>query len=278
MSGSRSSIESIAVRVARLLAIISAWSVVLAPAMGFFFSPIGAVEQPSSFELLDFACAFTIAGAAAAAVALALAGKRWWAVEIALALGLAIAMTAVLAYLALWAAPWTVRSRMDAWSFLRLQDDVRLCGQAGATFLAPAGLGVGAVVGAIVGGLMVIARRRPRLARGIAFGLFATGASEPVRPIVFDLVVFWGMVIRWLLATWPVAPEHVWAPAVILGAITGAFVASLALRAARRHRSGHSPRTGGRSGPDLPPVPTSEAGVSSTASDNRRGGTPAAHG
>src|SRR5215472_11879307 len=116
MSGSRSlSIESVAIRVARLLAIISAWSVAMALGMGYFFSPIGAVPQPTAGDLIGFGYAFTIAGAVAAAVALVREGKRSWAVEIALAVALMMATTAVLAYLALWAAPWTVRSRMDAW-------------------------------------------------------------------------------------------------------------------------------------------------------------------
>ena len=78
-------------------------------------------QRPTLGDLFGFGCAFTIAGAVAASVVLVLGGKRRWAVEIALAVGLTIATTAVLAYLALWAAPWTVRSRMDAWSFLRLQ-------------------------------------------------------------------------------------------------------------------------------------------------------------
>src|SRR4051794_24715732 len=125
MLDSRSfSVESVAIRAARLLAIITAWSVAVALVMVYYFSPIGAVSVPDFSDLIEFGCAFTITGAAAAAVVLVLGGKGWWAVEIALAFGLMMATAAVLAHLALWAAPWTVRSRMDAWSFLRLRQDV----------------------------------------------------------------------------------------------------------------------------------------------------------
>jgi hypothetical protein len=261
MPGSRSpSVESALIRVARPLAIISVWSVAMSLIMGYFFSPMGAVEQPAFHDLIEFGCAFTITGAVAGSVALVLAGKKWWALEILMAVGLTMATTAVLAYLALWVAPWTVRSRMDAWSFLRLQQEVLLCGEAILPFHVPMGVGVGAVVGAIAGGLVVMGRRRPRLSRWIAFGLIVTCASEPVRPILFGLVVFWGMVIRRLLAAWPVTQEHIWATAASFGAITGALVGCLAIRLARRHRSGHVSRTAGTGVPVLPISPPSHAG------------------
>ena len=78
MSGPRSlSVESVAIRVARPLAIMSVWSVAVALVMGYFFSPIGAVAQPTFFDLIGFGCAFTITGAVAASVALVLGGKEW---------------------------------------------------------------------------------------------------------------------------------------------------------------------------------------------------------
>jgi hypothetical protein len=251
------SVETVTIRVARLLAIISVWSVVMALGMSYFFSPIGAVAEPTFGDLIGFGYAFTVTGAVTASVALVLGGKRWWAVEIALAVGLMMATTAVLAYLALWAAPWTVRSRMDAWSFLRLRENVLNCGEAILIFHVPLGVGVGAVVGAITGRLIVIAHRRSRLARWISLGLLVTCASGPVRPIVFDLVILWGLVVRRPFATWPWTDEHVWATAAIFGAITGAIVACLSTRVARRHRSGHVSHTAGAGVPVLPRSPRS---------------------
>ncbi len=239
MLGSRSlSIESIAVRVARLLAIILGWSALVALAMGYFLSPIGAVQQPTFGDFIGFASAFTITGAVAASVALVLGGKKRWAVEIALALGLTIVTTAVLAYVALWMAPWTVRSRMDAWSFLRLKHDVVNCAEAIVNFHAPMGAGLGVLVGLVAGRLIVIAGRRPQLAKWIALGMVVICAFGPVRAILFGGVSVWGMVIRRLFATtWPMTDEHVWATAAILGAITGSFVAYLSTRVPLWHRS-----------------------------------------
>src|SRR5689334_13151379 len=116
--------------VLRLLAIISVWLVVVGLGMGFFFAPRGSEAQPSYYDLIGFGCALAMAGAVAAIVAVGLAGKRRWAVKIALAVGMMAAAAAALAYLALWVTPWTVRSRMDAWAFLRLRRDVPRWGEA----------------------------------------------------------------------------------------------------------------------------------------------------
>jgi hypothetical protein len=124
MSGSRSySLESVALRVVRPLLIVAAWCGFLALGMRYFFSPIGAVAEPTFGDLIGFGFGFTITGLVTASVALVVAGKRRWALEIAVAAGVMMAALAVLAYVALWGAPWTLRSRMDTWSFLRLQQE-----------------------------------------------------------------------------------------------------------------------------------------------------------
>jgi hypothetical protein len=254
------SLESIALRVLRPVAIVLLWCVVLALGMRYFFSPFGAVEEPTLGDLVGFGFAFTITGLVAASVTLAVAGKRRWAMEIALAAGLMMVFVAVVAYLALWGAPWTLRSRMDAWSFLRLRQEVLYSGAAIENFYAPVGVGMGAVVGAIVGGLIVIARRRQRLARWTALGLLVTCATGAVRPILFDAVVVWGMVIRRMFETDPMTLEHVWATATIFGAITGAFGAWLAIRVAGWSRSGGASRAAGAEDPVVSAVPRSAVG------------------
>ena len=234
------SIESAVIRAVRLLAIIVLWCAVVALAMRYFFSPMGAVEDPGFHELIGFACAFTITGAVAASIALLLAGKWRWAVQVAIAFVLTAGAVAGVAYVLLWGGPWTLRNRMDAWSFLRLQMDVEHAGKAMAGFYGPMAVGVGAVVGAITGGLIALARRRPRLARWICLGVLVACASGPVRPVLFDAVVFWGMIVRWLLfENWTVG-EHVWATAAIFGAFAGALDAYLWTRAARGRRTGVS--------------------------------------
>ncbi len=260
MSGTRShSLESIALRVARPLAIIVAWCSVLALGMRYFFSPFGAVEEPTFSDLVGFGFGFTITGVVAASVALLVAGRRRWAAEIALAAGATMAIVAVLVYLALWGAPWTLRSRMDTWSFLRLQQEVPMSGEAIEKFYAPVGVGVGAMVGAIAGGLIVVARRRPRLARWTALGLLVICATGAVRPILFDAVIIWGMVINWVFWTGPMTLEHVWATATIFGAITGAFGAWLAIRVAGRSRASGVSRAAGAGIPVVSAGPQSGA-------------------
>ena len=253
----RLSVESVAIHVARLLAILSIWSVVVALGMGYFFAPRGVEAQPTYYDLIGFGCAFAIAGTVAASVALAPGGKRKWGVEIVLAVALTMAATAVLAALALWVAPGPIRSRMDLWAFLRLRDDVLSWGEVIVKFLAPLGAGVGSVVGVIAGLLIVLARRRPRLATAISLGLLVTCASEPVQPILSGLVIYWGWVIRRLVGTWPMTDDQVWATATVLGAIAGAVVACLATHISRRHRSRSVPRTAGPIGPVFPLAPRS---------------------
>ena len=171
-----------------------------------------------------------------------LGGKRSWAVEIALAFGLMMATAAVLAYLGLWAAPWTVRSRMDAWSFLSLRQAVLECGEAIVFFHVRLGLGVGAVVGAITGRLIAVAGAGrgwrdglPRPACGVRI---RTGAANP-----FRRGDFLGNARPLDAQDLADHREHVWATAVIFGAFTGAFVACLAMQLARWHRSRHVSRT-----------------------------------
>ncbi len=261
MTGTRSrTLELIALRVARPLAIIVGWCAVLALGMRFFFSPFGAVDEPTFGDLVGFGFGFTITGLMAASVALAVAGKRQWALEIALAAGLMMAALAVLAYLALWGAPWTLRSRMDTWSFLRLQQEVRYSGAPIGSFYAPVGVGVGAAVGAISGGLIVLARRRPGLARCTALGLLVICATGAVRPILFDAVVVWGIVIQWVFWTGPTTLAHVWATGTIFGAITGAFGAWLGIRLAGRLRSGGASRAAGAEVPVVSAEPRSAGG------------------
>jgi hypothetical protein len=246
MSGTRStSLESMALCVARPVLITALWCAVLAIGMRFFFSRYGAVEEPTHGDLVGFGFSFSITGLVAASVALFVAGKRRWALEMALAAAILMAALAVVAYYLLWGDPWTLRSRMDKWSLLRLQQEADYSGKAIEKFYAPVGAGVGALVGAISGALVVIARRRPRLARWAALGLLVVCATGAVRPIVFDGVIVWGMMIQWLNWTGPMTGEHVWATAMIFGGITGAFGAWLAIRVGGGSRAGGVSRTAG---------------------------------
>jgi hypothetical protein len=221
---------------ARLLAILVIWFLVAGLGTGFFFAPRGVEAQPVANDLIGFACSLALAGVVASAVAVGLAGRRRWTLEIALAVVLMAAAAAVLAYLALWVFPWTVRSRMDAWSFLGLRRDVPRWGQAIILFHAPMGAGVGSVVGVMAGLLILLARRRPRLATGIALGLLFACASSQVQRFVFGAVITFGRTIQWgwyvlsQLEPWAMTDDQIWSTAAVFGAIVGAVVASLAVR------------------------------------------------
>lgn len=223
-------------RLARMLGIILAWSLAVAFGTACFFAPRGQEAQPTSSDLVGFATPLGLAGAVAAATAVGLAGRRRWAVEIALAVALMAGTTAVLASFALWVAPWSVRSRMDAWSFLRLRQDVLRWGEAIAVFHAPMAVGVGVVVGAIVGHLIILRRRWPRLGMGILLGLLLACAVEPVQQALLGAVTVWGWTIRRFSDTWPMTDDQVWATATVLGAIAGCVVAGFGIRLAHPHR------------------------------------------
>jgi hypothetical protein len=231
-------VPAVAVRyLARLLAIVAVWSVVVGLGMGIFFAPRGTEAQPAYYDLIGFGCALALAGAAAAIVAVGLAGRWRWSVEIALAVMLMAVAGAALAYLALWVNPWTVRSRMDAWSFLRLRRDLPRWAEAIVLFHAPMGAGVGGVVGAIAGLLILLARRWPRWATGIALGLLFACAFDPVQQLIFRAVISWGWIVRALHVAWAMTDDEIWATAAVFGAIAGALVAGLALHMAGRHPS-----------------------------------------
>ena len=122
---------------------------------------------------------------------------------------------------------------MDAWSFLRLRLDAGRTGKEIAGFYVPMGAGVG---GAGRGDYRNLDHHGTALAAGCEVDVprftCRVAVSGPVRPILFDVVVFWGMVVRFLFENWPVG-EHVWATAAIFGAFTGALAAYLSIRVAR---------------------------------------------
>jgi hypothetical protein len=228
---------------ARLLAILSIWSVVVGLGTGLFFAPRGSEAQPTDHDLIGFGCSMAIASVVAAMVAVGMVGKRRWAVEIALAVALLIVVSVPIAYVLLWVDPWTLRNRMDAWSFLRLRRDVPRWGEAIVTFHAPMAAGVASIVGAIAARMIRLARRRPRPATTITLVLLFACAWEPVQQLIFGLVIIFGHIIRrgWYIGArldpWPMTDEQIWATAALFGAIAGALVAGLALHLAGRHRS-----------------------------------------
>jgi hypothetical protein len=234
---------------------------------GFFFAPRGSEAQPEYSDLIGFGCAMAIASVVAALVVVGLEGKRKWAVESALAVALLIAVSIPIAYVLLWVEPWTLRNRMDAWSFLRLRRDVPRWGEAIIVFHAPMAVGVGSVVGAIAGGMIRLARRRPRPATTIALVLLFACAWEPVQQVILGLVIGFGHLIRrgWYVCArldpWPMTAEQIWSTAAVFGAIAGVLVAGLALRLAGRHRSELVPAQRAEGSPRLGEESSTRAGA-----------------
>jgi hypothetical protein len=237
------SIELVAYRVARLLAVIGVCAALTAVAMGIFFSPFGAMEQPGYNDLIGFGTAFTIAGAAAAAIVLLCAGERTLAAEVAAAVVTVFGAAALTAYRLFWAEPYPARSWMDTWSFLRWQHEVAGWGSVLVSFYTPLGLVVGAVVGTIAGALSIVGRRRPRLARWTLLGLLVIGVSEPMRSGIFEAVSDLLVVDQLLFGSaWPNTLPLIWTTAAIFGAIIGATAARVCAGLPKRDRARNSNR------------------------------------
>jgi hypothetical protein len=214
---------------ARLLAIVAVWLVVVGVATGCFFMPRGSEAQPGFNDLTGFACSAAVAGAVSATVALGIGGKLRWAGQVVLAVSLTVAALAGLAYVSLWVSPWAVRSRINGTSFVQLRQLVPLWGAEVLRFTLPLGALGGGVFGTVAGLLTAVARRKPRLAMGLALGLLLACATSPVQSSGFDLMILWGQIVRYRIISWGLTDPLITATGAILGATAGALIASIAV-------------------------------------------------
>ncbi len=227
----------------RYAAIALVWLLAVGIGTACFFPP-GASFPPAASEdwfsfdnALVFGSSTAVAGAVATSVALAVGGRRKWALDVAFAVGAAVAVLIVVAYTCLWLAPPLARSQMGYWEFVRLRQTMLHWATAIVRYQTPLGAVVGMLLGALAGLLTVLARRRPRIALGLLVGLLVAGASEPVQRLAFGFVLFWGQGVRWLVVSPGMTDPYVPASGATAGAIAGAIIAAVVMRRERARPS-----------------------------------------
>jgi hypothetical protein len=217
--------------VGRSSAIALGWLLVVGIGTAVFFPPgpslpPRASEDWDSFDnALVFASSTAIASALATAFAFAIAGKKKWALEVVIVVTCTVAVLTAVAYTCLWLAPSLARSRMGHWEFVRLQNTTLRWSTAIVRHQIPLGVVVGMLVGAVAGNLAILSRRHPRIAMGLMLGLLFAGASEPVQHLVFELVLFWCLFVRWWIWSPGMTVPYVPASGATFGAIAGAIIA-----------------------------------------------------
>jgi hypothetical protein len=245
----------------RPLTFAASWVTLVALASCCFFAPRGTEAQPTIDDVVGFGCSMAISGAAAAAMAFGIGGRRRWAAELMLCVAVLSSSAALLLVYALWFDPTFARGNMDLWSFQRLQHGGREWAKQLAGYHGPLGATVGIVLGTVAGLLTILGRHRPRLAAGTAFIILFAFASGFGRQFAFDVVTWLGWILRYHFVPGSISSDQISITGMIFGAITGAVVANLAIYATtsssiRRSRhaqfSEHLSGLGASTEPDRP--------------------------
>jgi hypothetical protein len=225
-----SSMERALLAAGRSAAIAAAWVM----AVGIGVAGFSAGSQPRFGEVVTFGFEFAIACVFAAVVALAVGGRRRWAMEASLAIAAWMILAAVVVVSLLWLVPWTTWrfTGMGSQEFLLYR---RMVGGIATDLLRTwgrIGSGLGLVTGVVAGLLMRLARRRPGLASGLAAGLLlGIGAlSGAASGLITDLV----LEARLEHGNWKVSSIRQDELSAAIGAVAGSIVGALAAYIARR--------------------------------------------
>jgi hypothetical protein len=221
-------------------AMTATWIALVGLATGFYCAPRGTESQPSMDDMVGFGCSLTIAGTVASMIAFGIGGRPRWAIELALSVLLVGVILALLLGYFLWFDPTLARRQMNLWQFQRVQAGARHWVEQIAGYHGPLGAGAGIVVGAVAGLLTVLGRRMPRLAIGAALAFLFAFSSGFGRQLVLDQMTWWGWKLRYTFIPHSFSDDQISITAMILGAITGAVIAGVAMYATR----GAKPETG----------------------------------
>jgi hypothetical protein len=216
--------------VGRSAAIATAWVM----AVGIGVAGFSAGTPPWLGEVVAFSFEFAIASAVGAVVALAVGGRRRWAMEAMLAIAACLILVGVVAGMLLWLAPWTT------WRFTGLGSQEFLLYRGMAERIATdlirtrgrLGAGLGLVAGVVAGLLMRLARRRPGLASGLASGLLLGIGS--VSAIASGAITDFVLEARLEGGNWKVSSIGTHELAGALGAVVGSIIGALAAYVAPR--------------------------------------------
>jgi hypothetical protein len=217
----------------RPLTFAASWIALVALASCCFFAPRGTEAQPTIDDVVGFGCSMAISGAAAAAMAFGIGGRRRWAVELMLCVAVLSSSAAFLLVYLLWFDPTFARGHLDLWSFQALQHGGRGWAKQLAGYHGPLGATVGIVLGTVAGLLTILGRHRPRLAMGTALIILFAFTLGPVRQFTFDLVTWLGWILRYHFVPGSISSDQISITGMIFGAITGAVIANLAIYATR---------------------------------------------
>jgi hypothetical protein len=216
----------------RPMAMAATWLALVGLATGCFFAPGAREARTSLYHVFNFVAALGIAGAVAATSALAIGGRRRWAVELVLAVTLLSLIAALLLVYFLWfdAALWR---KISPWSFQELLHASGGLPKRLAGFHAPIGVTVGIVLGTIAGLLTILGRRMPRLATGIALVVLFAFASSTVRQFVVkqETWLYWNLLAK--LVNWGNFDHEIPITGMIFGGTAGSVIAGFAMYATR---------------------------------------------
>jgi hypothetical protein len=220
--------------VLRLLPLVAVGLAVVVMGTGCFLAAKGLDTMPVEQDAIAFAPSMAVGTAVAAAVALALGGKRKLAGAVFLASLLATIVVSAVIYALLYIEPLSLRNQMDAWSFLRLRSDAEYKAWKIAQSHAPFAAWAGLVVGLYCGLISIAARRRPRVAVIATMALIFGLAVEPVQQVVSGAVTWSYWLFRWSVGAWPVDQDKTPELGAWFGAIAGALIAAVVIEASRR--------------------------------------------
>ncbi len=240
---------------ARQLIIVSTGMV----AVGFFGTAYflsGSHQTWLDRDLLHFAGAFALAGAASASMTQFLAGNRRRGLEIMPAIFILIAIPVVGAGIALWLAP-TLGQRLVGLGppqFFAYRQSLLDSAVVFAWQTAPTGMGLGIAIGAAAGLVLLLNGRCPRLVRRVFAGVLLVCALGSVHIGVFrsitDLVVNYRLQgLTSLEQSWYMRYERASTLGATAGAVVGATISCGAWWVACRPRPGRR-----RVGQEMHPV------------------------
>jgi hypothetical protein len=205
-------------------------------ASGFFvLAYFSSGRSASVEEAVIFAVAFGTAAAVSAVIALAVGGKRRWALDAALPMAILVAAPVGTAGVVIWLAPAVSASFRTINYFPANWGSIAAVVLGVSWQTIPTGAILGAAIGVISGFSIVLGRRWPRLVGWLLVMLLVFCVSGSVHIVAFDGVVDFVVRTRLeglhpLVASWGIRHEL---PSAI-GATAGAFVGAVVVYGAVR--------------------------------------------
>lgn len=194
------------------------------------FVPPGVVDDWVSLDhALVFGASMLIGSLVSIATTFSLAGSAAPARRATVAGLLGIALLILTTFVVLWLDPRFIRGKMGYWEFVRVRSTMLLWGASTLRHELPEAALVGLLIGVLAGGLVRLARRRPRTVTAIVVCLIIAGATDQIRRRALQLVIWWGILVRWLIDSPGLADPYIPAAGASIGGFAGAILAAVLL-------------------------------------------------